>query len=48
MFSGVGLSIAMGNASPAVKAAAQVTTAGNDADGFARAIDEFVLHRAAT
>ena len=45
MFSGVGLSIAMGNASPAVQAAARVVTASNDAEGFSRAIDEFVLHR---
>ncbi len=45
MFSRAGLSIAMGNASPAVQAAARVVTASNDAEGFSRAIDEFVLHR---
>jgi hypothetical protein len=45
MFARSGLSIAMGNADPDVKAAASRTTAGNDADGFARAIDDFVLRR---
>ncbi|KQP06110.1 hydrolase [Methylobacterium sp. Leaf99] len=45
MFSKVGLSIAMGNADPAVKAAARAVTADNDSEGFSRAIDEFVLHR---
>jgi Cof subfamily protein (haloacid dehalogenase superfamily) len=45
MFSKAGLSIAMGNASPAVRAAARAVTASNDADGFARAVDEFILHR---
>ncbi|NEU11394.1 HAD family hydrolase [Methylobacterium sp. BTF04] len=45
MFARSGLSIAMGNADPAVKTAASRTTAGNDSDGFARAIDDFVLRR---
>lgn len=45
MFAKAGLSIAMGNAAPAVKAAARAVTASNDADGFARAVDEFILHR---
>lgn len=41
-----GLSIAMGNASDAVKAATDVVTASNREDGFAKAIREFVLPRA--
>ncbi|SFG94421.1 Cof-type HAD-IIB family hydrolase [Methylobacterium gossipiicola] len=44
MFARAGLSIAMGNAAPHVKAAAGAVTVSNDADGFAHAIDEFVLH----
>jgi Cof subfamily protein (haloacid dehalogenase superfamily) len=43
MFAVAGLSIAMGQAPAAVKAAADVVTAGADADGFAKAIDRFVL-----
>ena len=43
MFADVGLSIAMGNGEPEVQRAAQVTTAGNDDDGFARAIDQYLL-----
>lgn len=43
MFRESGLSIAMGNAAPAVKAAASAVTAGNDEDGFAKAIDRIVL-----
>jgi len=35
----------MGNAAPAVQAAARAVTATNDADGFAKAIDEFILRR---
>lgn len=43
MFRASGLSIAMGNASADVRAAASCVTAANDADGFAEAIDRFVL-----
>ncbi len=45
MFARSGLSVAMGNAAPAVQAAARAVTATNDADGFAKAIDEFILRR---
>ncbi|KQP33188.1 Cof-type HAD-IIB family hydrolase [Methylobacterium sp. Leaf100] len=45
MFARSGLSIAMGNAGPDVKAAAGAVTADNDSEGFSRAIEEFVLHR---
>ncbi|MHB9144450.1 MAG: Cof-type HAD-IIB family hydrolase [Symbiobacteriia bacterium] len=38
-----GLGVAMGNASPRVKSAAQVVTVANTADGWARAIEEYVL-----
>ena len=43
MFSKAGMSIAMGNASAAVKARATHTTAANTEDGFARAIEQYVL-----
>ncbi|WP_342153609.1 Cof-type HAD-IIB family hydrolase [Methylorubrum sp. SB2] len=43
MFRASGLSIAMGNADPAVRAAATHVTADNDSDGFAEAIERFVL-----
>ena len=43
MFARVGLSIAMGNGEPEVQQAAKVLTAANDDDGFARAIDEYLL-----
>ncbi len=43
MFRASGLSIAMGNADAAVRAAAGQVTADNDSDGFARAIERFVL-----
>lgn len=43
MFRESGLSIAMGNADSAVRAAAAAVTADNDSDGFARAIERFVL-----
>jgi Cof subfamily protein (haloacid dehalogenase superfamily) len=46
MFRASGLSIAMGNAIDEVKALAHFTTAGNDADGFAQAVDRFLLPRA--
>lgn len=47
MFGVGGLSVAMGNASDAVKAQANFVTTSNDEDGVARAIEEFVLPRAA-
>lgn len=43
MFARGGLSVAMGNASPQVQAAADFVTASNNADGFAQAIERFVL-----
>jgi hypothetical protein len=43
MFTHSGLSIAMGNADPEVKEAARETTTGNDDEGFAHAVDRFVL-----
>ncbi|MFC0283750.1 Cof-type HAD-IIB family hydrolase [Camelimonas abortus] len=39
MFRVAGYAVAMGNGSPAAKAAADAVTAGNDADGFAAAIN---------
>ena len=46
MFAKAGLSIAMGNAQDDVKAAADVVTTSNDEEGFANAVDRFVLPRA--
>jgi len=43
MFARAGLSIAMGNASDAVKRAATRVTGTNDEDGFAEAIERYVL-----
>jgi hydroxymethylpyrimidine pyrophosphatase-like HAD family hydrolase len=43
MFRRSGFSIAMGNASEAVKRQAHAVTSSNDADGFAAAIDRYVL-----
>jgi len=43
MFEKAGLSIAMGNAEPKVKQAADAVTESNDEDGFALAIDRYVL-----
>ncbi len=43
MFAQCGLSIAMGNASAGVQRSARQVTRSNDADGFAYAIDTFVL-----
>jgi Cof subfamily protein (haloacid dehalogenase superfamily) len=43
MFAKVGLSIAMGNGEPEVQQAATVTTAANDEDGFARAVEQYLL-----
>jgi Cof subfamily protein (haloacid dehalogenase superfamily) len=45
MFERSGLSIAMGNASPAVQARADLVTDSNDEDGFAKAIERFILPR---
>jgi Cof subfamily protein (haloacid dehalogenase superfamily) len=46
MFERSGLSIAMGNASEEVKRAATFVTASNEDEGFAKAIEEFILPRA--
>jgi hypothetical protein len=46
MFHQAGFSIAMGNASDAVKAQAREATLTNDADGFAAAVETFILPRA--
>lgn len=45
MFARAGRSIAMGNATDAVKAQADDVTTANDADGVAHAIDKFILGR---
>jgi Cof subfamily protein (haloacid dehalogenase superfamily) len=45
MFKKSGLSIAMGNASPEVQKAATYVTASNEEDGFAVAVDDFILPR---
>ena len=46
MFERSGMSIAMGNASEAVQQQATYVTASNDDEGFAKAIEEFILPRA--
>jgi Cof subfamily protein (haloacid dehalogenase superfamily) len=46
MFTAAGLAIAMGNASPEVKASAHFVTRSNSEDGFAAAVDQFILPRA--
>ena len=46
MFAHSGLSIAMGNASPEVQHAARRVTTANDDEGFANAMEKFVLPRA--
>jgi Cof subfamily protein (haloacid dehalogenase superfamily) len=43
MFAHSGLSIAMGNAGPEVQRAARRTTTSNDDEGFANAVERFVL-----
>jgi hypothetical protein len=43
MFAHSGLSIAMGNASPEVQHAARRVTTANDDEGFANAVDRFIL-----
>ena len=45
MFRKSGLSIAMGNASAEVQAQADVVTASYDDEGFAKAMEQFILHR---
>jgi Cof subfamily protein (haloacid dehalogenase superfamily) len=46
MFRNSGLSIAMGNASRDVQAQADLVTASCEDEGFAKAIERFILHRA--
>jgi Cof subfamily protein (haloacid dehalogenase superfamily) len=46
MFQRSGLSIAMGNASPQVQAKADLVTASNSDEGFASAMERFILDRA--
>ncbi len=48
MFDHSGLSIAMGNAEPEVKRQARDVTASNEEEGFAMAVDRFVLPAAAS
>lgn len=43
MFARAGFAIAMGNAAPAVKARAQAATLSNEEDGFAAAIERYIL-----
>jgi len=43
MFEQSGVSIAMGNASPEVQKAATYVTASNQEEGFAMAVDDFIL-----
>ena len=43
MFEQAGLSIAMGNAQPAVKDKAHFVTDSNEAEGFAKAMERFIL-----
>jgi Cof subfamily protein (haloacid dehalogenase superfamily) len=45
MFQKSGVSIAMGNASPDVQSAATYVTTSNEDEGFANAMEKFVLHR---
>jgi Cof subfamily protein (haloacid dehalogenase superfamily) len=45
MFEKSGTSIAMGNASPEVQASATYVTSTNEEEGFAKAIEQFVLNR---
>jgi hydroxymethylpyrimidine pyrophosphatase-like HAD family hydrolase len=47
MFRKSGISIAMGNASPEVQRAATYVTASNEEEGFAEAMEKFVLRRRA-
>ena len=45
MFAHSGLSIAMGNASPEVQRAARRVTTSNAEEGFATAVERFILSR---
>jgi len=45
MFRKSGISIAMGNASPEVRKAATYVTASNEEEGFAGAMEKFVLQK---
>jgi Cof subfamily protein (haloacid dehalogenase superfamily) len=45
MFRRSGLSIAMGNANQEVRSAANVVTASNEDEGFAKAVEQFILPR---
>jgi hypothetical protein len=45
MFAHSGLSVAMGNADPGVQRAAKRVSLSNDEDGFAYAVERFVLNR---
>ena len=45
MFRKSGLSIAMGNASPVMQAQADLVTASHNEEGFAKAIEQFILKR---
>jgi len=45
MFAHSGLSIAMGNASPEVKRCARRVTTSNEEEGFASAVDRFILRQ---
>jgi hypothetical protein len=45
MFRNGGISIAMGNANPQVQATADLVTDANDDEGFAKAMERFILHR---
>jgi hydroxymethylpyrimidine pyrophosphatase-like HAD family hydrolase len=47
MFRKGGLSIAMGNASPQVQAQADLVTDSYNAEGFAKAMERFILNRTA-
>jgi hydroxymethylpyrimidine pyrophosphatase-like HAD family hydrolase len=48
MFNKSGMSIAMGNASPEVQAEANFVTDSNEDEGFAHAIERFVLNQTGT
>ena len=47
MFRASGFSIAMGNATDAVKARAAAVTDSHENEGFAKAVRAFILHRVA-
>jgi Cof subfamily protein (haloacid dehalogenase superfamily) len=46
MFRNSGLSIAMGNASPDIQTQADLVTVSCEEEGFAKAMEQFILHRA--